>query len=293
MRVDATILANLVQSSQSLSSRETTITQQLSSGLRLTALSDDPITAGRSSTLASTLSQQDTFLASAATLTSRTQVADTALASVVTELTSAVSLAVQGANDTESVENRQAVAQQISGIRDSILNLANSSYSGSYLFAGSKSTAAPFTLAADGTATYNGDSIGSSIRTTAGSTIATSIAGDSVFTSSASSVFAALQTAITELQAGTATSTSTVSAIRDSLDSVVTQRSSLDSGLSRLSAEVTYVTTQQTDSKAEQTTLLAADTTALATELSAVKSQQTALYSTLGQINSKSLFDYL
>ncbi len=293
MRVDATTLANLVQSAQTLSAREATITQQLSSGVRLSSLADDPISAARSSGLASTLAQQDTFLASAATATSRTQVADTALASVVSQLTSAVALVVQGGNDTQSASDRQAIAQQISGIRDGILNLANSSYSGSYLFAGSRSTTQPFTLAADGTVTYNGDSVASSIRTTSGSSIATSISGDAVFTSSASAVFNALQTAITQLQAGTGTDATTVSALRSSLNSVVTERSSLDSSLSHLSAEVTYVTTQQTESKVEQTTLLAADPTALATELSSVKTQQTALYSTLGQLNSKSLFDYL
>ncbi len=293
MRVDATALANLVQSSRTLSSRETAITEQLSSGLRLSSLSDDPIGAGRSSTLASTLAQQDSFLVSASTVTSRTQVADTALAAVVTQLTSAVSLAVQGANDTQTTTNRQSIASQLSGIRDSILNLANSSYSGSYLFAGSSSTTQPFTLAADGTATYNGDSITSSIRTTAGSTITTSLAGGDIFAASTSSVFAALQSAIAQLQSGAATETSTVSAIRYSLDTVITQRSSLDSSLSRINAETTYVTTEQTNTKAEQSTLLASDPTALATELSAIKTEQTALYSTLGQLSSKSLFDYL
>ncbi len=293
MRVDATSIASLVQTSQSLTARQTAITQQLSSGVRLSALSDDPLAAGRSATLAATLAQQDTFLASASTLTSRSQVADTALASVITQLTSAVSLAVQGANDTQTTANRQSVASQLTGIRDSILNLANSSYGGSYLFAGSHSTAAPFTLAADGTVTYNGDSATQSIATPGGGSIATSVAGGAIFTDSTSPIFAALQTAITALQSGSSTSTTSVAALRSSLDVVITQRSSLDSNLSRLTAQTTYVTTQQTNTRTEQTTLLASDPTTLATELSSVESQQTALLSTLGKIDKTSLFDYL
>ena len=205
MRIDATAVNNLVQSSEALAARQTAISQQLSSGVRLTALSDDPLAAGGSATLSATLAQQDSFLATSATVQSRLTTSDSALGEVVTQLTSAVSLAVQGANDTVSGTNRQAIATQLIGIRDSILTLANSSYNGSYLFAGSKGTTTPFTLASSGAVTYNGDSNTSTVQTLGGGKIGTSISGSAVFADSTSPVFAALQTAITALSAGTAT----------------------------------------------------------------------------------------
>lgn len=292
MRIDATTTANLVQASQNLNTRQSSISQQLSSGVRISSLSDDPLAAGRSATLNSTLAQQDTFLTTATTLTSRLTTADSALAAVVTQLTSAVSLAVQGANDTETTANRAAIASQVSGIRDTVLSLANSSYNGSYLFSGSGTTA-PYALAADGTATYSGDSNVNTVTTLGGNSIATSAAGSSIFGDSSSPVFAALTAVITSLNAGTATNTADVANLRSALNVVITQRSSLDSSLSRVQSESTYVTTQQTNTKVEQTTLLAPNTVELATDLSATQSQQTALLSTLGKLNKTSLFDYL
>ncbi len=292
MRIDATITANLVQASQNLNTRQSSISQQLSSGVRISSLSDDPLAAGRSATLNSTLAQQDTFLTTATTLTSRLTTADSALAAVVTQLTSAVSLAVQGANDTETTTNRAAIASQVAGIRDSVLSLANSSYNGSYLFSGSGTTA-PYALAADGTATYSGDTNVNTVTTLGGNSIATSAAGSSIFGDSSSPVFAALTTVINSLNAGTATNTGDVANLRAALNVVITQRSSLDSSLSRIQSESTYVTTQQTNTKVEQTNLLAPNNVQLATDLSATQSQQTALLSTLGKLNKTSLFDYL
>ena len=293
MRIDGTLTASLVQTSQDLDAREASISQQLSSGVRISSLSDDPLAVGRGATLSASLTQQDTFLTTASSVESRITTSDSALAAVVSQLTSAVSLAVQGANDTETAGNRQAIASQLVGIRDSILALANSSYSGSYLFAGSKGTTTPFTLASDGTVTYHGDSNTSSVHTLSGGTIASSVAGSTVFTDATSPIFAALQTAITSLSAGTATGTGSVSDLRSALNVVSTQRSALDSSLNRLQSETTYVTTQQTNTKVDQSTLLATNNVSLATELQATESQQTALLSTLGKLHKTSLFDYL
>ncbi len=293
MRIDATSSAALVQQSQDLSTQQTHILQQLSSGVRISALSDDPLAAATSSTLTAALAQQDSFLTSATTATSRATAADSALAAVVSQLTSALSLVVQGANNTQTPAQQQSIASQLAAVRDSVLNLANSSYSGSYLFAGSASTTTPYTLNADGSTTYNGDAQTASIRSPNGASIPTSLSGSGVFGSGTSSVFAALQTAITQLQSGSSTGTANVAALRSSLDGVTVQRSSLDANLNRLNTETTYVTTQQTNTKVQQSGLLAADTVSLATQLSAVENQQTALLSTLSKINKTSLFDYL
>lgn len=292
MRIDATLTAGLVQASQDLNTRQANISKQLSSGVRISSLSDDPLAAGRSSTLNTTLAQQDTFLSTTATVQSRMTASDSALAAVVTQLTSAVSLAVQGANDTQTTANRQAIAAQLSGIRDTVLTLANSSYNGSYLFAGSGTTT-PIALAADGTPTYSGDAQVSTVRTLGGGSIATSVPGSAVFGDATSPVFTALNTAIAKLNAGTGTTTDDVALLRDSLNVVTTQRSTLDANLSRIQSETSYVTSQQTNTKVEQSTLLTPDNVALATDLSATESQQTALLSTLGKLNKTSLFDYL
>jgi len=291
MRINYTTMANLLQSAAALQTRQTQIAQQLSSGVRIAVASDDPIATGQGAGLSTTLSQADSFLASASTVRSRSQALDTALGGVVTQLTSAVSTAISGQNDTQNSANRSALAQQLSGIRDTVLSLANSSYGGTYLFGGSVTGTAPFTQAADGTVTYNGDQQTASIQLQNGSKLSTAVSGSAVFTNATASVFSALNAAITSLQAGNAPGA--VADLRSALNNVTTQRSTLDANMSRLDAETAYTATQKTETAAQQSKLLASDPVSLATQLSAAQTQRSALLSTLSIVQKGSLFDYL
>ncbi len=293
MRIDATSIASLLQSAHSLSNRQTAIAQQLSSGVRLSSLSDDASAAGRSAQLSSTLAQTDAFVQSATTTSSRLQAADTALSSVVSQLTSAVSIAVQGANDTQSTTDRNALAEQLTSIKESIRTLANSNYQGAYLFAGSKSTAEPFTAAADGTVTYSGDTSTSTLRLTNGDQIPDAVAGSTIFADVSNPVFSSLDSLITSLRGGIAPDTAQVATLRNALSTVITQRSVLGAQASRIDSEKTYVTSQQANLETDQSNLLASDPVSLATELSENKTQQSALLQSLAIVDKTSLFDYL
>jgi flagellin-like hook-associated protein FlgL len=61
----------------------------------------------------------------------------------------------------QSVEptERQALAQEIAGLRERLIGLANTRHNGEYLFAGAASNVQPFAVADDGTVTYAGDSV--------------------------------------------------------------------------------------------------------------------------------------
>jgi flagellar hook-associated protein 3 FlgL len=294
MRVDATSSQNLVSALASLNTQETEIAEQMSSGVRLTALSDDPTAAGQAVVIAEGLSRGDAFLASANTVSNRMQAADTALSAVVTQLTSAVSTAVGAVNSNASTTTGIAVTQ-LTSIRDSLLSLANGNYNGSYLFGGT-STTQPFTQAADGSVSYVGNTSTGTLPLASGATIATSLTGSSIFTASGASVFGTLNDLISNLSNGTVDDTNSatlVGALRDALTNVTTQRVSLNSTQSRLSGETDYTTSQQTNLKAEQSMLLSSDTASLATQLSAVTTQRSALLSTISLIEKGSLFDYL
>lgn len=286
-------LQSLLTSLSEMNATQTKITQETSSGVRLTALSDDAGAAGQSVTMADTLRRDDSFVATATTVGSRMQAADTALSSVVTQMTSAISTAVGALSDGTTDTARATAAQQLASIRDSILSLANSSYSGSYLFSGS-GTVAPFTEDSAGVVTYGGDAETSSVTLTSGGKLQSSLTGSSVFTASSASVFGALNDAIAALQPGSTADAATVTGdLRSALDNVTAQRAVLDTAQNRLSSESSYVAPQKTNVAADQSTLLSADTATLATELSAVTTQRSALLSTIGIVQKGSLFDYL
>lgn len=288
-----TSLQQMLSSLSNLSDQQTRISQEMSSGLRITSLGDDPVASGQAVTMADTLRQDAAFLSTASNASNRMQTADTALGSVVSQLTSAISTATGALSGTGNTTTNAVAAQSLASIRDTILSLANSSYGGTYLFSGS-STAVPFTEDASGNVTYTGNSDATSVALTSGGTVSTSLAGNNVFAASGASVFDALNNIITALQSGATTdSSSLVSGLRDALNNVISQRATLNSAQSRISSESDYITAQKTNLLAQQSTLLSADTATLATELSSVTTQRSALLSTIAAVQKGSLFDYL
>ena len=138
MRADPTYVSSLTQALSSSTKASNDLASQLSSGLRVGSLSDDPGAAAQSLQLGSQISRVDTYIQTAASQSSMLQVTDSTLGEVVSQLTSAISLAVQATNGTLNSSNLQTTAQQLTGIRDQVLALANTSYQGRYLFAGSQ-----------------------------------------------------------------------------------------------------------------------------------------------------------
>ncbi|MEW6172117.1 MAG: flagellar hook-associated protein FlgL [Bacillota bacterium] len=67
-------------------------------------------------------------------------------------------LAVQGASGTLTPEDMQAIARQVDGVIDGMVNVANSNMGGKYIFAGTQNAAPPFAVdKVAETVTYNGN----------------------------------------------------------------------------------------------------------------------------------------
>lgn len=297
MRVDPNNINQLVQQLGSLTASETQVTQQISTGSRLTNLSDDAVAAAQSVSLSSSIAATDTFVQTASGVQSRMQAADTALGSVVTSLNSAIALAVQGTSATASAANLQTIAQQLSSLRDTILSLANSSYQGTYLFSGTQGTTAPFSLDSSGNATYAGDNQTGTLSIMGSGTVATGVTGAQAFgTGTGNDVFAALNQLINDFSSGTASASAAndLATLRSAFDNVTQQRAGLDSSIARISTASTMAQTQKTNLQAAQTTLVSADTATLAAQLSSVEAQRSALLSTIATVEKRgTLFDYL
>ena len=294
MRIDSASTQNLVAAAADLSARESNISSQISSGTRLQALSDDPAAAARAGELAASLQRTDAFLQSSSTVQNRLQATDAALGSTVTQLTSAISTAVAGEDATLTAQQRASAAQTLTGLRQSLLSLANSSYAGTYLFAGTAAAGPPFVQAANGSVTYAGDGQTSSLALVNGGSIPTNIPGSLVFTNGASSIFAALNSLIADFNgSGSPNPAAAVAQLRGALDNVTQQRQSLDGSLSRISDETSFQSGQKAQLQTEQTTLLGADDVALATQLSSTVTQRSALLSTIAAVGKGSIFDYL
>ncbi len=131
--------------------------------------------------------------------------AESSLQAVTNLLSRAKELAMQGASGGLDAETLAGVTEEVSGIYDQVLSLANARWSGGgvsgtrHLFSGFKSDVAPF----DQDGTYHGDGGEFAVETDVGETVTIGLAGDRVFQGEVD-VFAVLGDLREALEAGDA-----------------------------------------------------------------------------------------
>src|SRR6202789_4244907 len=116
MRGDPRYVSNLVGSLDQSQLNLQQLTTELSSGVSVTSLGQNPVAAGQNVLLLNQIQQDDSFTQTSSLVTGQLQVADSTLGSVVTQLTQAISLATSANNGTMNASDVQAVGSQISGI---------------------------------------------------------------------------------------------------------------------------------------------------------------------------------
>jgi flagellar hook-associated protein 3 FlgL len=295
MRVDPNYISNLVTALDQSQLTEQQLTSELSSGVRVNSLSDDPLASGQNVLLLNQMQKDDSFTQTSSLVTGKLQVADSALGSVVSQLTQAISLATSANNGTMNSSNLKSISNQIAGILGEVTSLANTSYQGQYIFGGTQTSTAPFTTSNSQT-TYNGDDGVNSIQTPNGQSIQLNVPGDQIFTASGSnSVFAALNSLVADYASGTTSSSAVTDteALSTTLNYVSQQRVVLDNSLSRLTDASEAVSSEKTQLTTAQTNLMQADVAQVSTQLSLSKTQQTSLEDVISQLGSGSLFDKL
>ncbi|HEY1803004.1 MAG TPA: flagellar hook-associated protein 3 [Terracidiphilus sp.] len=295
MRVDPTYISNLVGPLDQTQSSEQQLSAELSSGVSITSLSQNPVGSGENVLLLNQIQQDDSFTTSSNLVTGQLQVADSALGSVVTELTQAISLATSANNGTMNSSNVQSIGNQISGILNEVQSLANTSYEGQYIFSGGKTTAAPFSTSAatsPAITSYAGDGNVNYFELPNGQKIQLNVPGDQVFLGSGpNSVFGALNALVADYSSGTvntAQAASDTAALNTALNFVSQQRVTIDNSITQLSAASGAVTNEKTQLLAAQTDLMQADIPTISTQLSQAETQQTALEDVIAELESTS-----
>jgi flagellar hook-associated protein 3 FlgL len=296
MNVNPNYIQQLTAALSRNTAQQQVLAGQISSGERLTGIGDGPVAAAQNVQISAQIAADSTFTQTSATTTARMQVVDSTLGSVVDQINQAISVATAGNNGTNNASDRTSVAAELSSIRDEILGLANTSYSGTYLFSGSQNGSAPFVLnnsTSPASVTYSGDNLVNYVNTPGGQSIATNLPGNQVFTAAGGDLLGTLSALIQGFSTGdTATTSALTSQLGTALSQVSTQRASLDGAMNRLQSASSYASREQTQLVSNQTNLLQADLPTLATQLSANTTQQSALESVIVAIEQQgTLFD--
>lgn len=140
----SSIYDNQISSIDNLSAQYQTIGQQLSTGKSLNVPSDNPSQVAQDLTLTSTIAAENSDASNATAAQAQLTFTDSTLSSLTNLLQTARSLAVTGANDIiPNGAQRPLIGQQVAGLVNQALALANAQYGTTYLFAGSGSGTTP------------------------------------------------------------------------------------------------------------------------------------------------------
>lgn len=154
MRVATTQQFTLAQST--INNRRTEllrVQEQIATGRRINTFAEDPVASRKVLQEQGTLRATESWRRTSGEAQILLETADSVLASTGDALDRAYELAVQMANDTYSLENRQNAAEEVRQLRERVVELANSERNGRTLFSGLGNQPDPFAL--DGT--FSGD----------------------------------------------------------------------------------------------------------------------------------------
>ena len=286
IRLDPNLLPGLLASIEQSSQQLTTATQQLSSGRSVNQLSDDPAAVAALVGNHNQSAQDGQYLQSISTIQARFQVADSSLSSVVTALTTALSLGVEGANGTLTPANRQSVAAEVQGLISQVQSLANSTFQGNYLFSGTAVNTPPFTVdPVANTTTYNGNTGVASVQLSNGNSANGNVPGSQLFLNAGGSVFGALQGLNAALLSG-ANIPAAVTQIQNALDTVDTQRVFYGNVLNQVSQTETFLNQDQINLSTQENSLIGVDPATAATNLDQATIANQAVLNATGRILS-------
>lgn len=296
MRINPNTSSDLVVMLSRTQQDQDTALQQISSGRRVSKPSDDPSAMAAAAQLHSQEMQTDQYLQSVSTVRQFLNSADSALSSVVSGLNRAVTLGVEGGTDTQSASDRQALAEDVRGIQDQLLSLANTSFRGQYIFAGTATQTRPFVadpISPTGV-TYQGNSQVDSVEIGEQRQMTKGLSGDQIFTSAGSDVFGALNALAKALDNNDADAVQeATSQVRAAFDHVTSSRVTYGNQMAQLDSDEQYLNTEQVQAKTRETDLVGADPAAAISQLQQAQFARDATLAAAARTQLMSLLDYL
>lgn len=281
---------------------------QLSSGKKIFTPSDSPTAATGIIDLNQTIKQTQQYQSNTNVARQRLSMEDGALQNASTLLQKINELGIQGLNATTSAADKKSIADQMQGLNQQLLSLANTqNANGEYIFSGTNSTTPPFSpdLGNIGAYDYAGNSSQRTIQIGATATVTDGDPGNAVFGTptgpapavvpapgSISNIFEAINKFATDLSAN-APSQASLTDITNGLNKILAVDASVGSRLNILSNQDTInsgaVLNMQNALSSVQDLDYASAISLLNQQTVALQASQQA-YSQVGKL---SLFNYL
>jgi flagellar hook-associated protein 3 FlgL len=294
-------LANL----SNLEQRVVTAQQQVSSGLRMRNVSDDPDHVAQLLQVKANIAQNDQSKTDLTTVQSELGSASSAINSATTLMDSALQIATQANSSTTTVATRTQLASQVQNLITQMLGIANTTFEGRYVFSGNNDAVAPYTkvdLTANpinAVGTYQGSSQPRQVASPDGPNMTISLTAQQIFdggagSTASASVFQSLTSLYHDLTSNNLSGLTTdVVNIQTASNYLGTQQSRYGDFQNHVSSALTYQSQLDAQFQSQMSSLQDADAVAAATTLQQNETEMQAALQAQAALPRKSLFDYL
>lgn len=183
MRISTIQAFNIgVQGIQDVSDQTVKTQNQLSSGRRILTPADDPVASARILQLNQDGAQRDQFIKNIDGVEGRLELEEVQLGSINEVIIRVRELTVQAGNGSYTLEDRQAIAEELEVRLQELADLMNAAdTNGDYLFSGFSGNIQPFVELDSGNYVYQGDEGQRFVSINVNSSVATSDSGKSLF----------------------------------------------------------------------------------------------------------------
>lgn len=269
--------------------------REVSSGRRLHVPSDDP--SAVSQVIGEYAEQRglDSYAKAADSVESRLMVADAVLSDVILRLQDAQVKAAAGANSFLTDSQREALALEIEGIRDALLTAVNQQFRGTYVFAGTALTTAPYRKDASGVVgAYQGNADSQQIDVDRARAVAVTFDGSAVM----GDVFDSLEQLVGAVRAGNTagpgfTVTDGIAKLGEAFTRATTVQSRVGAALNDIDEQQLRLGEVRRASVARRSSLEDANMAEAITKMQQAKTAHEAALAAVGAASRPSLLDYL
>jgi flagellar hook-associated protein 3 FlgL len=276
-----------------------TAQRQMSSGLKIAAVSDAPDQISALLEARAGLSSAQQILTNLGRQKSEVDAGEQALETAVQLFEQAQTLGAQGDTDTRTADQRATLAGQLGTIMQQMVGLAGTTVEGRFIFSGDSDQQAPYTIdltQATPVSAYLGSSATRVAQNPNGTTFAISSTAQQIFDSTdpTTNVF----TALNNLKTALANNDDT--AIQSAVDALPKVDTYLNSELAsygntqnQVAAATSYGQTLETQLQTQISNLQDADMTDAILHLTQAQTQQQAALAARAQLPRTTLFDFL
>ena len=278
--------------------REQRAQQQLTTGLKINTVSDDPDHIGNLMQVRTSLAQNQQITSNLGRVKTETDTAESALSNATKLLDNISTLAAEGQPNTQTADTRSQIAGEVGSVLQQMVGIANSNVEGRFIFSGDTDQTQPYTIDQSNStvSAYAGAAATRQIQHPDGSLFPISKTAQEIFqsadpTTNVFAVVAGLHAALLNNdQAGIDAAVTNLQGASTYLNNQLAFYGTVQN---RVNSGVDFAANLQTQLQTEQSGIQDADLTSAITELNQAATQQQAALAAEKEMPRTSLFNFL